>query len=883
MIDQELPLRLAEEGFYTTLLTFSPLPENKPQPLMKWGSKATLDLNKIKKWRFKEAQGIAIITDLSCVAVLDIDTHTVERNGLESLKQFEVEHGPLPETYTEESSGGGLHYIFQLPEGVELNFAKEILPGIEVKSGRCLATIAPSVRNGKQYKATEPLSRANLAKLPASIVEAVNKVKEAEGAAKKAKAQAARKQTRKSGKKPRRAGGMDPKAKDLAWARAALEGVCTDVLEVGEGGRNTTLNNAALRMFRIVNGGAIPEEEVFEGLRDTGLAAGLQESEILQTIESAKKAAQALPPIYRPDDWQPALEPQIVERDGHQVRLPLGFFYRASDGALMHAEYDKEGNPTVPTYVCPHIEVVARAESADDWGTVFEFKDRRHKTRRVCVSSRLFQSSRPEFAEQLASAGLDILPGQQKLFKLFALGFGDDLPIIDVVERTGWHKREGWTGQNYVLSDETIGPDASRIMFQANDAGISGLYLCRGTLEQWQKIPELCRGSTRFVFALCTPFASTLMHFSQERTAIFNLQGASSGGKTTALILAASAFGDPDPSAGRQLRTWQATGNGLEAIASCFSDNLLVLDELSQVTPRVLNNAVYLLANGTGKTRANQRGNARQVKSWRTLVFSSGELGYSEKLSEDGIQTRAGQGVRFIGIPTDKEDVCPLDGMSSQELVEKVRSIALKNHGVAGREFLRRLSAKLETLRDQVTGLMDTVTKRLCPADFDPQVQRVARSFALVEVGGTLAQDMGILPNSLDVSSAVQACFAAWLAERGTAGALEDLQILNAVRLFIERHGSSRFVNLDNPEARACVNRAGFCRYPVSGEPAEWFCLPMAFKNDVLKGLDVQRAVNVLKKVGWLQEGDQPGRDTVRVRVPAEGQRRLYRLIIADD
>ena len=365
-------LDFAAQGIY-------PVPQysNCKSCVIPWKTEHTLDLDTIRAWEWEKAFGVAVIPGPSGLAIVDVDTHTPERNGLESLKRFEEEHGPLPPTYTEKTPGGGLHIVYRVPEGVDLkNFSGEIAPGLEIKAGKTLVTLAPSRRRGVPYVTIDD---RDFAPLSESIEKAVRE-KQAAAEAEKAKARAARKQARKSGKKPRRAGGMDPKAKDLAWARAALEGVCTDVLEVGKGGRNTTLNNAALRMFRIVNGGAIPEEEVFEGLRDTGLAAGLQESEVLQTIESAKKAAQALPPIYRPDDWQPAFEPQIVERDGHQVRLPLGFFYRASDGALMHAEYDKEGNPTVPTYVCPHIEVVARAESADDWGTVFEFKDRRHKT-----------------------------------------------------------------------------------------------------------------------------------------------------------------------------------------------------------------------------------------------------------------------------------------------------------------------------------------------------------------------------------------------------------------------------------------------------------------------------------------------------------------------
>lgn len=60
--------------------------------------------------------------------------------------------------------------------------------------------------------------------------------------------------------------------------------------------------------------------------------------------------------------------------------------------------------------------------------------------------------------------------------------------------------------------------------------------------------------------------------------------------------------------------------NGLEGIASCHSDMLLCLDELSQASGRTLGETMYMLGNGMGKVRADQSGSARPRHSARYCV-----------------------------------------------------------------------------------------------------------------------------------------------------------------------------------------------------------------------------------------------------------------------
>lgn len=152
-------------------------------------------------------------------------------------------------------------------------------------------------------------------------------------------------------------------------------------------------------------------------------------------------------------------------------------------------------------------------------------------------------------------------------------------------------------------------------------------------------------------------------------------EGGSSCGKTTACHVAASVWGDKS-----HVRSWRATDNALEGMAALHNDNLLVLDEVGQIKARALDESVYMLANGSGKARAGRDGGLRKQYRWQTIILSSGELGLADKLAEDGRKARAGQDVRFAGIPVDKSHIANLHGMDDAvALVRQVRPFAIQS------------------------------------------------------------------------------------------------------------------------------------------------------------------------------------------------------------
>jgi uncharacterized protein (DUF927 family) len=356
----------------------------------------------------------------------------------------------------------------------------------------------------------------------------------------------------------------------------------------------------------------------------------------------------------------------------------------------------------------------------------------------------------------------------------------------------------------------------------------------------------------------------------------FHFRGGSSGGKTTALRMAASVWGDPAV----YVRTWRATANGLEAVAALHNDGLLLLDELGQIDPREAGGAAYLLANGHGKARASVTGAARRAARWRLLFLSAGEQSLASLVAEGGKHAHAGQEIRLADVDADAGAgmgiVEQLNGHATPAaLVDAIRDAAARNYGAAGIEWLRRLVPDRAKIANHVAANVTQVAAELAPVGASGQAERVARRFALVAVAGEMATAYGLTgwPEDESVTAAGR-CFRAWLAGfGGGVGRREDAIILAHVRGFVEAHGQSRFQPWDAGDAQKVIDRAGFCR-GVEGE-RRYYVLTETFRQELCTGFDQRDVVRVLKAAGALEPGGD-GKATRRERLPGIGLARCY-------
>ncbi|GAB2877711.1 DUF927 domain-containing protein [Paraburkholderia jirisanensis] len=427
----------------------------------------------------------------------------------------------------------------------------------------------------------------------------------------------------------------------------------------------------------------------------------------------------------------------------------------------------------------------------------------------------------------------------------------------------------GWSGDAFVLPDAVIGADD--IWFQAS--GRTAPYAAAGTFDEWRELATLAVGNPLLMLAFSAALAGPLLGPMNVEGGGAHLFGDSSSGKTTALHAAVSVWGGP-----QFKRTWRATANGLEGAGSLHSDTLLALDELGEIDPKALYEAAYALINGTGKTRANRHGEARQASRWRVFLLSTGELTISARMSAGGIEAKAGQELRILDVPVQGKYGLfdDLRGRATgAALSDEVRNLAARHYGHAGPRFVEALvQAQREGL--QLSDELQTILDRF---DVEGQERRAARTFAICGLAGELAMRWSIVPwKAGDAVGAARHAFNLWRQQRGGNGhGAEHAAILRAISDFIDRHGSARFSSREG-SADPVRDRAGW--WEQDGERRLYLFTSGALR-EATKGYDINRVVRALKESGAVLNLDGKGHPKTIWIADEKDSKRLYRIVPA--
>lgn len=237
--------------------------------------------------------------------------------------------------------------------------------------------------------------------------------------------------------------------------------------------------------------------------------------------------------------------------------------------------------------------------------------------------------------------------------------------------------RFGWIGNAF-------SPYVDGIEFDADD-NYPELEQCvtrpSGTIEDWKEVIKTVRNSNKIApkVALAASFASVLIEPLDALPFFVHFWGASGGGKTVSLMLAASVWGKPD--IGSYIKTFNSTKVAQEILASTLYSMPVICDEL-QIKAGASDNfdsLIYELCEGSGKSRSNKQLGIQASRNWRNCFISSGEQPITGELSGGGAKNRV------------FEIECQDDLFSEpMKIVEEVKS----NYGHAGREFVEALDTK---------------------------------------------------------------------------------------------------------------------------------------------------------------------------------------------
>ncbi|WP_143360384.1 DUF927 domain-containing protein, partial [Escherichia coli] len=251
---------------------------------------------------------------------------------------------------------------------------------------------------------------------------------------------------------------------------------------------------------------------------------------------------------------------------------------------------------------------------------------------------------------------------------------------------------------------------------------------------------------------------------------------------TTTANVASSLYGNPD-----LLRlTWYGTALGLANEAAAHNDGLMPLDEVGQgADPVSVSQSAYALFNGVGKLQGAKDGGNRDLKRWRTVAISTGEMDLETFIATSGRKTKAGQLVRLLNIPLSKA-VRFHDYQNGKQHADALKDAYQHHHGAAGREWIKWLAdhqqQAIKTVRD-----CESRWRSLIPSDYGEQVHRVAARFAILE-GALLLGEVVTGWDAQICRDAIQHSYNAWLREFGT-GNKEHQQIIEQTEAFLNAYG----------------------------------------------------------------------------------------------
>lgn len=231
------------------------------------------------------------------------------------------------------------------------------------------------------------------------------------------------------------------------------------------------------------------------------------------------------------------------------------------------------------------------------------------------------------------------------------------------------------------LPDGQFAPYTDQLVFGGESEEFARLYggfHPEGSEQVWLDTVKKvrCGKSVPARIALAASFAAPLVQKLGALSFFVHFWGLQGSGKTVALLLGASVWGDPQ--IGGYIKSFSGTKVSQELYAA-FCGNLPVfLDELQVISDRKsFDDIIYSLCEGVSKGRGAKDGGLQTSRRWATVFLTTGEMPIVQSNSGGGAAVRTIE-VNYGGEP----------------FFEDARGVAntLKaNYGWAGRKFIAAL------------------------------------------------------------------------------------------------------------------------------------------------------------------------------------------------
>lgn len=428
--------------------------------------------------------------------------------------------------------------------------------------------------------------------------------------------------------------------------------------------------------------------------------------------------------------------------------------------------------------------------------------------------------------------------------------------LADHLQRSGnrelWSiaNATGWQYGAYIMPDASIiGRPERPVLFNGRSAAAKG-YCVKGTVESWKgTVAKLAYRNPSMMLGIACALSAPLIGLAGADGFGVHLFGGSSAGKTTTANAASSVYGEPDA----LKLTWYSTALGLVNEAAAHNDGFMPLDEIGQGgNRRAVAESAYALFNGVGKIQGAKEGGNRDLKRWRAMAFSTGEIDLESYIRADGGKINAGQLVRLLNVPISKatEFHGYADGKAHADAMKDGYQ---NNFGAIGRKWI----AYLAEHRDQAVKVVRDSERRwlsLLPPEASEQVRRVASRFAILDAALRLSSDLTGWDESVS-HDALLYSFNAWVSEFGM-GNREAKAWVEQAAAFLQQFGLSRYLPYPDSDPRdlPIKNLAGYRVTNHTTDVIAFHTWPTVFKDEIAAGANYTAFAQALADAGMLDK-----------------------------
>lgn len=387
----------------------------------------------------------------------------------------------------------------------------------------------------------------------------------------------------------------------------------------------------------------------------------------------------------------------------------------------------------------------------------------------------------------------------------------------------------------------------------------------RGDLKKWTAMVRTqVLGNTPLELALVLGFASPVLALLNDSlnlgSLVFNYCNTSSKGKTTAAMLATSAFSNPAADRGT-LITYNATENAIIESLSSMNSCTVGIDEVGMNSVKSLSRLLYSMDTGTSKRRLDGNASLKPSKRFCSVVISTAEYSLLNNNIFDGLNARVFE-------INDQLTTCA-------ENSNAIKKVVMSNYGLAGDRFIKYLIDNLEhdksNLLDvyyEMEGILSDMT-----VEYNGNLRsRIVSKLSVILTTAELLDEANILEQPLDMYRIAE--YLSDIVGSCCSQLTPDEKLLNIVAEEIEvnrshfsRKGeplySSRWGRIDDNDSYIIVN-----------------FFQNRFEREMLDNgfLNYSQAIKILKEKGRLKH--ETGRDTRRIITKDKSRLPCYSFVI---